>query len=265
MRLGDVLSKDPLPKDYTQIEAFLSSGMRGSVGQQININIGDIRLNYYCTKCENLSTFWSKGNLSCIYVNPHVVSIDSTLSCQCGSDVQVWFLVESETDIRSSSPKIRIIKKSERLSEKVLIHSEFGDYSLLLDRAEKAYRENLGAGAIVYLRKILEKITIDTAQIANIGFDSHEGGNPKNFGNLLKKVDGQCSIIPKEFATNGYRLFEELSTVVHGDYDEEIGISKYKPLKRLVIGILENLKNREELHEAIGVLGWVEKGVIDTV
>ena len=46
--------------------------------------------------------------------------------------------------------------------------------------------------------------------------------------------------------------------MVHGEYDEELGLSKFEPLNRLVIGILENVKNREELRSAIGVLGWAD-------
>jgi hypothetical protein len=36
-------------------------------------------------------------------------------------------------------------------------------------------------------------------------------------------------------------------------------------LNRLVIGILENVKNKEELKEAIGALGWEEEGSVAVV
>ena len=62
-----------------------------------------------------------------------------------------------------------------------------------------------------------------------------------------------------------YRLFRELSTVVHGDYDEDLGLRKFEALNRLVIGILENVKNKEELKEAIGALGWEEEGSVAVV
>ena len=56
-------------------------------------------------------------------------------------------------------------------------------------------------------RKIFEKITVKTAKAVDIEYAQYEGGNPKNFSELLKKVDEKCSIIPKEFSANGYKLF----------------------------------------------------------
>ena len=53
--------------------------------------------------------------------------------------------------------------------------------------------------------------------------------------------------IPQEFSEDGYRLFGELSNVVHGEFDENEGISKYPALFRLVQGILDNRINSEEM------------------
>ena len=83
---------------------------------------------------------------------------------------------------------------------------------------------------------------------------------PKNFTDLLQRVDAQCEIIPKEFAANGHKLFKELSNVVHGDFDEELGLKKFDALYRLTVGILENIRNKKELLEAIESLGWDNKG-----
>lgn len=131
-------------------------------------------------------------------------------------------------------------------------------YSQFLDKAETAYREKLGAGAIVYLRKAFEKITVDTAKLTGITFNAYKNGNPRNFTKLLKRVHEQCKIIPNEFAENGCTLFEELSSIVHGEYDEELALQKFEPLYRLIVGILENVRNREQLREAINALGWEE-------
>lgn len=79
---------------------------------------------------------------------------------------------------------------------------------------------------------------------------------------MLQRVDGECEIIPKEFSKNGYRLFRELSTVVHGDFDEEQGLMKFEPLHRLVIGILENVRNKAEFKEAMRSLGWSDEGAV---
>lgn len=184
-------------------------------------------LNYYCVECEDLRTFTSQGNLTCIFVNKQLISIDTVLTCGCGTDAQVWFLVESE-----------------KLSDQAAINTcKYGDYTMLLNKAEKAYREGLGAGAIVYLRKAFEKITIDTARISGIEYESYPEGNPKNFSKLLRKVDTQCSIIPREFAADGYRLFRELSTVVHGEYElnskcNQIVIAIKRPHQKLLSSVV---------------------------
>ena len=158
MRLGDVLSKPP-KRNFVQIEGFLVN-RKGIIGQQVKMSVGKVMLNYYCSRCEDIRTFTSRGRLSCVFVSTRIISIDCVLTCSCGTDVQVWFSVEAEEDIRGQAPKVRILKRSEKLSEKVSIVSEqYGTFSLLLNKAEHAYREGLGAGAVVYQRKIMEKIT----------------------------------------------------------------------------------------------------------
>ncbi|MFC2013260.1 hypothetical protein ACFLUE_03125, partial [Chloroflexota bacterium] len=170
------------------------------------------------------------------------------------------FLVESKNHISSSAPDVRVLKRTEKLTEQVLLsQSQYGDYSELLEQAERAYRDELGAGAIVYLRKILEAITIQTAEAAGIE-TKRQNGNTKPFKEVLEKVDEHCAIIPKEFSDNGYRLFGELSDVVHGEYNEQLGLRKYEALRRLVVGVLDSVKNNREMMDAIGMLGWNEVG-----
>lgn len=260
MRLSDILSKPP-KDDYIEIEGFLEH-RRGNTGQTVNLSVGKIRLNYYCTQCEDLRTFQSCGKLSCIFIDKYTISIDCVLTCGCGAAVQAWFLIESNDIITSRAPKVRIIKKSEHLPSSVKINSfRYEDFSILLDKAEQAYRNGLGAGAVVYLRKVFEKITTQTANTLGIEYNKYEGGNPKNFRELLKQVDETHSIIPKEFSSNGYKLYTELSNIVHGEeYNEEIGLNKFEALYRLVIGILENVRNSKELEKAKEALGWCEDG-----
>jgi hypothetical protein len=170
----------------------------------------------------------------------------------------VWFLVESfEESLVGLAPTVRILKRRERLSEQVrLVSGQYADYVEMLDKAVRAYRDGLVAGAIVYLLKILENITVRTENATGITYAQRVNGSPKNFKDLLEKVDAQCNIIPSEFSYNGYRLFGELSVIVHGDSDEEQALQKFEPLHRLVVGILDKVNTNRELTTAIGTLGW---------
>jgi hypothetical protein len=183
--------------------------------------------------------------------------------------VAVWFLVESyygedidaekrylNNYIYGIAPRVRILKRREKLSEQVrLISEQYSEYDELLEKAKRAYRDGLGAGSIVYLRKIFEQIVEKAANTAKISCLTNKG-HRKSFKALLKEVEEECSIIPKEFSENGYRLFGELSDVVHGEYDEDLGLLKFEALHRLIIGILENSKNHKELIAATCSLGW---------
>ncbi|WP_196602550.1 hypothetical protein [Pectinatus frisingensis] len=258
MRLSDVLS-NPLTNKFEQIEGFLEN-KKLKYGKQKKITVGKVALTYFCKHCNSDLTFCSNDELYCIGITDKLVSIDCALSCsRCGILVPVWFLIESENENFSLAPKVRILKRTEKLSERVLLkHGQYGDFSGLLEKAEQAYHDELGAGSIIYLRKILERITIQTAHAAGIATQK-PNGHSKPFKEVLTKVDEQQSIIPKEFSKDGYRLFGELSDVVHGDYDERMGLHKYKVLRRLVVGVLDNVKNNREIMDAIGKLGWNEE------
>ena len=63
---------------------------------------------------------------------------------------------------------------------------------------------------------------------------------------MIKAVDAQCSIIPVIYSDNGYQLFQKLSNIAHGNADEETALKEYEPLRSLVVGIIENVKKKEE-------------------
>ncbi|WP_370862890.1 hypothetical protein [Phascolarctobacterium faecium] len=230
--------------------------------QTEKIKAGKIALNYFCRNCDIDITFVSDEELFCIGINERLVSIDCVLTCpRCGEVIPVWFLVESKSDIYSQAPDIRVLKRTERLTENVLLgRGKYDDFSELLEKADRAYRDELGAGAIVYLRKVLERITFQTAEAIDIE-TKNKNGKHRPFKEILVKVDKECSIIPKEFSENGYKLFSELSEIVHSNGDDELlGLKRYDALQRLVIGVLDNVKNNNEMMAAIGNLGWNEEG-----
>lgn len=76
----------------------------------------------------------------------------------------------------------------------------------------------------------------------------------------MTEVDEKCAIIPVEFSNNGYKLFGKLSDVVHGKYDEEIALEKFSAFYRLVTGIIENIKSKDEFQSAQQALGLSEDG-----
>ncbi len=176
----------------------------------------------------------------------------------------MWFLLEcrDEDDIHNPYPYIRIAKRSEKLSKFVSLNTEkYGDFTEALEKAKRAARENFGAGSIVYLRKVFERIIIQTAEAADPPIETKKpDGKPKPFFQILNLVKERCNIIPSEFSEDGYKLFGELSDVVHGDYDEEEALLKFDAFYRLVTGVLDNIKNNRELMDAIGTLGWYVGG-----
>ena len=276
MRLSKILS-DPPSVNFVETERFLNTKL--AVGKQRKIDTGKVALNFYCTECADSRTFLSDAELYCIGVTPRQISIDCVLSCvgECGATVAAWFLIEcqdgEDTDknrqylsnyIYGIAPKVRVLKYREKLSEKVrLVDGQYAGYGEMFDKAKRAYRDGLGAGAIVYLRKIFENVTVKSADAVGIEYKTYESGNPKNFFELLKKVDEKCAIIPNVFSADGYRLYRELSDVVHGNYDEQVGLQKYEPFNQLVIGIIRNIQNNEAMLSARNLLGWDNGGDSD--
>ena len=260
MRLSGLLSKEP-SKEFRQIDGFFNSELKN--GKQRTIQVGTITLSFYCKDCEDTLTFSSIGeNLMCIGINENTISIDTVLKCpRCNNNVPVWFLVESdEKAFITQYPNVRILKRSYKLFDNICCNKEkYGKYSELLEKANMAYNDELGAGAIIYLRKVYEQIVTETAKIYGINMRTSRG-HRRNFADLLEEVDSEASIVPLEFAQNRYILFQRLSNVIHGEYDEQIALKQFPAFYRLVVGILDKINNNKELLKAIEELELDEKG-----
>lgn len=92
-------------------------------------------------------------------------------------------------------------------------------------------------------------------------------GNLKTFRDVLIAVDEKCSIIPVIYSDNGYELFKKLSNIAHGNSDEETALRSYEPLRRLVVGVIENVKKKEEeikhneeIRKALEAIGFSDGG-----
>lgn len=251
---------------YSEYETQDDEDMIGlQNGDFVEIDAGRIALNFYCKKCEDSRTFMSPDRLHALIINENLISIDAFLQCPvCKTEIQVWFLLEVK-DMFTEEPKVKILKRTEKLSKNVseLRENSFGIYTDLLEKAMRASREGFGAGAIIYLRKVFEQVTSEAAKASTISttyINSNGKEKRKTFKDLLTEVDTKCAIVPIEFSNNRYKLFGKLSDVVHGEYDEEIALEKFSAFYRLVTGIIENIKSKEEFRSAQQALGLSEGG-----
>lgn len=258
MRINDILSNE-IDAKFEQVENFVGNRSL-PMGKSKKVDSGKVALNFLCKECGDIRTFVSTSDLHLVPINEGIVSIDCRLQCvTCDECIPVWFLVEIDGDITSVAPKARLLKRLIKYSDKVKPKTDnYGGYTELLYKAECAYREGLGAGAIVYLRKVFESVIFRVA--SSYGINIYKPNQKtKPFKEILETVKAQTDVIPQEFAEDGYRLFGELSDVVHGEYDENTGLQKYQSLRRLVIGVLDNVKNKQEFIEARNNLGWNEQ------
>jgi len=247
MKLTDILSKAPL-LEFSPIDGFLGN-QRLKPGKRKTIE-GKVRLSFDCENCGGTVVFTSTDKIACIGVSDDMVSVDCVLACDSHTEsiVPIWFLVQSEEkNIHAMTTKVRIIKRSEKLFEGIETTTEgrYGTFDKLLNKSESAYRDDLGAGAMAYLRIILEHATKESA--VAVGIVIKKG---TTFEQLLEAVDKQCKIIPDIFSDKGYTLYRELSHAMHGGCDDITSLQKYAPCRRLVEGILDNIKNRKELSAA---------------
>lgn len=152
------------PEDVTEDVQLISTG------DFIEIQIGKIILPFYSTVCKDSVSFVSPKKLHCLIISNSMISIDCQLSCMdydednpacqnCNHCVQAWFLVGAD-DIFATSPTVHVIKQNYKLPENIKLPVETDDkFVEWLAKAEIAHKERLGAGAVIYLRSILEQIT----------------------------------------------------------------------------------------------------------
>lgn len=254
-RLAEVLTEAPntAPK---QVENFLGS-RRMVWGTYKRIEVGNVVRNYQCARCRDMRSYSSSGNLSCLVTGESTISIDVSVRCPgCDSSAEIWFLVAAEDDLYGPSPTVFLERFSENRRDTIAaLVSPNEKIDDLFDRAKIAFDNGLGAGAMVYLRKIFEITTIHTAESIGISI-CRTSGSRKPFKDLLREVDEAKQIVPQEYSKNGYRLFGELSDEIHGDSDETTALSKYDPCRKLVYGIVDNVRKKHGFEEAMTGLGW---------
>lgn len=288
MRLSSRLSDKS--KNTGEIESFIDLGRYTvspeeitediqliSAGDFIEIQIGTIMQPFYSTVCRDSVSFVSPLKLHCLIINKSMISIDCELQCMdyvegnqscknCNHSVQAWFLVGAD-DFFAPCPNVYVIKQNFKLPENIKLPVETEDkFTEWLAKAEIAHKERLGAGSVIYLRSILEQITIKVGNDAGVNI-YQPNGRTKPFNQVLQAVDAQCSIIPTIYSDNGYKLFQKLSEIAHGNSDEETALKEYEPLRRLVVGVIENVRKNEEeikrnaeIKKALAAIGFSNGG-----
>jgi hypothetical protein len=170
--------------------------------------------------------------------------------------MEAWFLVGCADDLFGHAPLVHLERFTENKRDvATAVGAQVGEIHELFERAQIAFEDHLGAGSMVYLRKAFEIVTSQAAVATGIP-TKHSSGRRKTFKALLEEVDEQSHIIPSEFSNNGYKLFSELSEVIHGDSDEAEALTKYEPCRQLVLGIVTNVRNNQSMAAAIDSLGW---------
>ncbi len=261
MRLSEVLTRAPKTESL-QVENFLGFKRIGC-GKNKKVEIGRVFQNYYCLACDNLQTYQSDISLNCLIAGVDIVSFDVVLQCpRCGASVEAWYLVKCQDDLFARNPTMYLVRYTDnRRGAARGIGEGAGEFEDLLDQAQVAYSDRLGAGAMIYLRKIFEMVTSQVAIKAGIA-TTLDNGRRKSFKSLLEEVDRGHQIIPSKFSENGYRLFSELSDVIHGDSDEEDALRKYLPCRQLVLSVVKNVKANDDIAGAIDNLGWDVSGLL---
>lgn len=256
MLLSDLLSKAP-ERTESRVDRFLFGERPLGWGRTTTLKVGQVALNFQCRACGGTRTFLSGARLSCLVVGEGLLSIDVTLKCAtCASTVEAWFLVAAEDDFYSSAPLVRIDRYTENLRDRAdRVESNSGPFADLLTRAQTAYELGLGAGSMIYLRKIFELITHQVAEIAEVPIRTSRGKR-RPFKDVLKEVNEKRNIIPLRFSGSGYTLFGELSDVIHGQADEDVALAKYGPCRQLVLGVVDQVNKDNEYAKAIEELGW---------
>jgi len=253
MRLSEVLNKAP-DASTAQVEGFLDA-RSARWGKHKEISVGKVVRNYFCRKCDGERTFASGETLSCLVTGEHTVSIDVTLRCTiCETPMEAWFLVRSEEALHSSSPWVHLERFTENRRDTAgRSGTQAGHVDDLFERAQIAFEDHLGSGSMIYLRKVFEIVTTEAAVAVGIS-TRHLNNRRKNFRELLEEVDRMSHIVPAEFSADGYKLFSELSEVIHGDSDEADALSKFEPCRLLVLGIVNNIRNSQSMSNAATAL-----------
>lgn len=179
-------------------------------------------------------------------------AITVQLSCpSCKSKVYLCFHIETKSHFDKKTmathiDEICITKIGEYPNQETSRLQSLSKYQACFPRehgfmvkAEQAFYADLGAGAVVYLRKAYEVLIYEI-------LNDMEITRPSQFRQALEAVDKAANIIPIELKDRAYGLFGEMSDAVHGETEDLFGFSKYEPLRDVFKMILNNIMTKRE-------------------
>lgn len=254
MRLSDIFYA-PKMGALTAVDPFLpKNGMK--VGRRTRVDVGPFFRTYFCSKCEMAREFHSEKKLNLVRYGDNLFGVSTLFQCACGYCLgEYWGMFEG-VDSDSRAPKVSLICESLRQIDLARETEESVDR--LLRQAREAYSARFGYGAMVYLRIVYERVTRDVAKQVGVSLKGKNGGR-KNFKSLLQEVDGVVKIIPRQYQEEGYKLFGELSEVIHGSSSEKVALDKFDSCLNLVEGVVRSVNDIPKFADAKGVL-WPDSG-----
>jgi len=272
MTLSGFLSKyamDPrrIEDGFRQVDTFLeiendedSDDVQLELNKPVTLGVGKSMRNYFCEHCDDFRTFSSVDHIYVTMIDKFRMNISFVCHCPgCAADVSTWVLLESRAELYRLSPEIKARRYIETFPQGVSKYGRrYGEYSTLIESADLASLAGFHTAAATYLRQAFEAITRTAADNANIPLyrDPPTNEKKRSFKGLLEEVDKSEKIIPPEFSENGYKLFSELSEILHNECAESIVRLKSPDLFTLIIGVIQNVQNKTKHLEATKNLGW---------
>ncbi|GAB2025999.1 hypothetical protein OfM1_20720 [Lactovum odontotermitis] len=217
----------------------------------------------FCMKCNGVKTFsalkdrdlnsnYAPYDLENVKVLGDTLVVRMTCPT-CGEKVYMsYFLGEGNKSDRHPYDLVKYGEYPDQTKSRLLYIEkyleEFPKEAELLEKAEKAYSQNLGVGSVVYLRKAYETLLVDTLTRENIQ------DIPGSFKGKLDKANEVSDIIPPELKENDYGLFGEMSDITHVAKSDQEGVDNFNSLKTVFCMILDNILEKKRKQDIIAGL-----------
>lgn len=198
---------------------------------------------FYRYISENLTTYlnkgeWEAGNTDFDYAK---ISDEEALSVKDDMVQEKGFFILPSELFGNLLNRIRKADKDAKdQAEKDGKEVEIADLDENLNEILQTNFKNIEASAIgspseENFKGLFDDIDVNSNKLGPDTFVDKNGKTQhKSTERYLKEVNEKRNIIPAEFSNDGYRLFRELSGVVHGNCSEKEALLKFNAFYRLV-------------------------------